>query len=144
MRALDTTLHIGIPTALVFIAQTIPLPDGSNGIVMEAVRSLGVLVVLAWYLWYTTSISNPRILEAAAKEREANAESHRLERVAMTAAYREEVDQKRADFLAAMVAQRKEFQETLAAATDSFRAAIDKVTCRFDGEQHSCSNKPSS
>lgn len=143
MRDLDTAIQIGMPPILL-IAQSIPLPAGDSSVYLEAVRTLGVLAVLAWYLWYTTSVSNPKILEAAAKEREANSASHRAEREAMTRAYREEVDQKRADFLAAMVAQRKEFQESLHAATETFRDAIDKVTCRFDGSDHPCSNKPSS
>ncbi len=132
MRTLETTLHYVVPSFLVVLAQAIPLPEGANGSWAEIVRSLGVLVVLAWYMWYTTSVSNPKILEAAAKERENSAITHKQER-----------DQSRADMIAALTDQRKEFNVALSAATDAFRESLDKITCKFEHHELPCSKKPS-
>lgn len=127
MRTLDTTLHYVVPSFLVVLAQAIPLPEGAGGSWAEIVRSLGVLVVLAWYMWYTTSVSNPKILEAAAKERETSAKTHKEER-----------DQSRADMIAALTEQRKEYNGALLAATDAFKASLDKITCKFEHRDPPC------
>lgn len=122
--------HLTIPPAVWFIAQSIPMPaPDSNGVsVAEIIKNLGVLFVLAWYLWYNTSVALPRILEAASKEREANAIQHRAEREAMTAAYSQEVDRKRTDFLKAMSEQRVEFRQALDDLTDAIRS----TGCKFE------------
>lgn len=135
MKSLDTVLHYIAPSFLVVLAQSIPLPEGS-GSYAEIVRSLGVLVVLAWYMWYTTSVSTPRILESAAKEREISAQAHREEREIMTTADRAEHDQKRKDFLDAMAAQRHEFQLSLTAQTEAFKGSIEKIACKFERQTH--------
>lgn len=137
MKALDAVIQYATPVILV-IAQSIPIPDVNNSIVMEAVRSLGVLIVLAWYLWYTTSVSNPKILDAAAKEREASATAHRAERESITAAHKLESDQKRTDFLQAMACQRQEFQSSLTHATDAFKVAVDRIACKFENRDPPC------
>lgn len=131
LNTLDTVIQLGIPPILI-LAQALPLPDATHDLYLEAIRSLGVLIVLAWYLWYNTSVSQPRLLDSAAKEREMSNEAHRAERASMAQAVRSESDQKRVDFLAAIADQRHEFQETLQAATNTFTTTIEKISCKYE------------
>tara|TARA_R110000868_G_scaffold113327_1_gene304251 strand:- start:447 stop:815 length:369 start_codon:yes stop_codon:yes gene_type:complete len=120
MKLLDAAIQWLVPPGLL-IAQTTTLPDALAGnIYMELVRSLGVLVVLAWYLYYQTSVAMPRIMEIASQEREAIARLHM-----------QELDQKRKDYSEQMDAQRAMLVSALVTSNETFRSTVEKIACKF-------------
>jgi hypothetical protein len=101
---------IAAATSLKLFAQEVSVSPGIGSLI----GNVGVLGILVWYLWYNTSVSQPKALDKFSNEQAALRESSEREQAALRAAFASEQKELRAAFASEQASLRDSFAEELA------------------------------